>query len=111
MSAMDLATAMWNDDGHVLHLTLDKSAVHITGTTCPKGVACAHPRVGCLVDYFVNRFGLELNVGSCAPAPDIEIAWMSSGDTYDVDSCQVWIIPMDDPVFAAWRSTQTPDPA
>lgn len=105
ISELESAT-LWHNDGHVLHLMLNKSQLLITEVDCPGDAECAHDRVGCIVQYFVYTFGLECNVGVVEPHPELRIAWTVSGDTHDVDACQVWIIPSEDEAFAAWAITQ-----
>lgn len=98
-------SAIWHNDGHVIGLLIDRSQLVISSIDCPGG-DCQHHRVGCVVKYFVNTYGLECNVGIIEPQPEIQIAWTVSGDVYDIDSCQVWIIPSEDEAFAAWAATQ-----
>ena len=56
--------------------------------------------------WFVDRFGLECHVGVCVPAERIQVAWAIVGDRDDKDESQVWLISVDDDLYAAWRSTQ-----
>lgn len=100
------ATTLWHNDGHVLHLMLNKSQLVIVDIDCPGSKECAHERVGCIVEYFVYTYGLECNVGVVKPHPQLRIAWTVNGDTHDIDACQVWIIPSEDEAFAAWVITQ-----
>ena len=98
--------AVWHNDGHVLFLELNRAEVVVQMVSCPGEGECQHPRHGCLVQFFVTRFGLECNVGVCPPSAEMPIAWMFTGDTYDVDAAQVWIIPTIDEAFSAWLVTQ-----
>jgi hypothetical protein len=100
------ATSVWHNDGHIMHLELNRAEVVVTIVTCPGEGECLHERLGCIVQYFINRFGLDCNVGVCEPAGEMPVAWMIAGDPYDVDACQVWVIPTTDEAFAAWLITQ-----
>lgn len=48
-------------------------------------------------------------MGVCAPTERLDIAWALVGDSDDLDSAQVWIIPTSDDVYASWRITQNFD--
>lgn len=103
---------IWHNDGHEISLRIEKSELVVAEVTCPnaKGSACHNLNEGCVVKWFIQRFGMECNVGVCDPAPLIEIAWALVGDLgMGVDSCQVWFIPTKDDFFAAWSVTQTDD--
>lgn len=96
---------VWHNDGHAIHLRLEKSTVSVVDVECPGVPECQHDYVGCLVKFFAMRFGLECNVGIADPAGRMGIAWTVVGDPRDIDLCQVWIIPIDDEAFAAWLMT------
>lgn len=104
---VNIETVSWNDDGHVLWLELNRAEVRVTGVDCPGGddLKCASEH-GCLVRHFVLRFGLECNVGTCAPAESLAVAWTFIGSLYDLDAAQVWVIPTDDPIWGAWAGGQ-----
>lgn len=108
------AETRWHDDGHVLWLELNKSDLVVVGVLCPHRQdgesACRHRTAGCLVEWFVMRYGLECNVGVCAPAGELPVAWSLAGDPYDLDACQCWIIPISDDVFSAWAAGQRGGP-
>ena len=97
---------VWHRDGHKFRLQLHKHEVIILDVVCPGEEACQHEQAGCLVEWFLRRFGLDCNVGIAEPAGEMEIAWTLVGDTYDLDLCQVWVIPVNDEAFAAWLLTQ-----
>lgn len=99
---------VWHNDGHIMHLELRQSEVVITHVTCPGGenASCFNPQVGCIVDWFLLRFGLECNTGVAEIQPEMTIAWTISGDSVFIDECQVWVMPVDDEAFAAWLVTQ-----
>lgn len=100
--------AVWHNDGHVMYLELNKAEVVVQTVVCPGEGECQHERLGCVVQWFMNRFGLDCNVGVCPPSGEMPIAWMLVGDRYDMDACQVWVIPTEDEAFAAWLVTQEP---
>lgn len=104
MGLVNDSEMLWHNDGHHVSLRLNKSDVEITEIYCPSGRVgeCHHERVGCVVDYFIDRFGLDCNVGVCSMAESIQICWSLVGDPYDIDSCQLWFVPLNDDVFQAW---------
>lgn len=103
-------TVRWHEDGHRLWLQLVRDELVISTVLCPnKGAEqppCASRQASCVVEHFVNRFGLECNVGVCAPEEMLEVAWTLIGDRDDLDLAQVWVIPITDDVYASWRSSQ-----
>lgn len=108
MSVATDSQMVWYEDGHSLFLELNRSEVVVTAVICPnsEGSSCRQNRqVGCIVNHFVMRFGLECNVGVCPASDQIPIAWGIAGDIHDVDLCQVWIVPVTDDVYSAWAST------
>lgn len=105
MSANEM---MWYDDGHVMYLELHRSEVVVTTVLCPNGndhPCRSNKKVGCIVQFFIGRFGLECNVGVCPAEPEIAIAWSAVGDMSDVDLCQVWVVPVKDDIYSAWATT------
>lgn len=100
---------VWHNDGHHISLQLNRAETVITRTFCPSGASgnCRHERVGCIVDYFIDRFGLDCNVGTCPMAEDIQICWSLVGDPHDIDSCQMWFVPNNDDVFRDWLTSKT----
>ena len=101
----------WHDDGHQLWLQLARDELVIATVLCPHSSAlepgpCAVRQAPCVVTHFVTRFGLECNVGTCAPEEYLTVAWSLVGDPDELDLAQVWIIPTTDEVFASWRATQ-----
>lgn len=97
-------TMVWHNDGHAMHLRLDKDQLSIIQVDCPGTEEC-QINSGCIVTWFLNRYGLECNVGIASPSAIMQIAWSISGDNSDPDLCQVWVIPIDDEAFAAWLMT------
>lgn len=98
--------SVWHNDGHRISLELNRSNILVTETHCPGGSECGHATYGCMVSWFLTRYGLECNVGVAPASHEIEIAWMLSGDSYDLESAQIWVIPTSDEAFAAWLVTQ-----
>jgi hypothetical protein len=105
MTSTEVAS-VWHNDGHSISLELNRANLIITDVKCSDGEECKHQTHGCMVRWFIERYGLECNVGVTPAAPEIDIAWMSAGDMYDLESAQVWIIPVTDDAFAAWLITQ-----
>lgn len=101
----------WNVDGHRLVLNVTKSNVDVAPGICPhgavQGAPCYHAGVdGCVVNYFINVFGLETNTGTVPASPSIEIAWCSEGSEWDVDLVEFLMIPIEDPHFKDWLDSQ-----
>lgn len=101
-SQFDLA---WNNDGHTLTLQINKTDLDILQVNCPGDGPCI-TRHGCVVKYFVERYGFECNIGVCAPEETLEICWALVGDTYDLEVSQLWFVPVKDDVFYAWMSSR-----
>jgi hypothetical protein len=97
----------WHNDGHVLVMRLNQSELEVF-CTCP-GTPDRECGKGdfCIVDYFVNRFGLDCNIGVCPPAEMLEICWAVAGDAEDPELAQVWFVPINDEVFHAWMVSRT----
>lgn len=100
----------WHEDGHRLLLQLARDELIVSTVLCPNRgddePECSSRQTSCVVEYFVNRFGLECNVGVCAPEETLEVAWTLVGDRDSLDLAQVWIIPTTDDVYSSWRATQ-----
>jgi hypothetical protein len=108
---VEVADTVWHDDGHVMALQLNQAEVSITTTICPhpKGEGdCWHQEVGCLVAWFLDRFGLDCHVGVASPEPEMGIAWSFSGTHYDLDAAQVWVMSVKDDFYSAWVASQRP---
>ena len=102
--------ADWHNDGHRVSLRLDGSGVGVNLIFCPGGRKtglCQHRTGRCVVDWFVSTYGLECNVGQAAARPELEIAWTLLGDDLELESCQLWFLPVDDPAFASWVAVQS----
>lgn len=113
MSTITPDEVVWSNDGHTITLHLDKENLEILQVTCPhdseQDESQDHPclsnsRVGCVVKYFVNLYGFECNIGSCAPEPVLEISWSLLGSIDDIDQAQLWFVPVKDEVFYAWMT-------
>lgn len=104
--------AVWHNDGHEIKVTLEQQHVHVALSECPNNhkpnTACYHEDVnGCVVDYFVELFGIECNVGTAPATNPLPIAWAYVGTSRNLEKTQVWIIPSNDDAFAAWFDDQT----
>ena len=102
---------IWHPDGHAIDLLLNKEEIKVSSNVCPHGESvdadCYHEGVsGCIVKYFINVYGLESNIGQADVAPRIEIAWSVTGSKWDPDLVTLYVIPVDDPTFAEWLSSQ-----
>ena len=111
------AELRWHDDGHELWLQLARDELVVATVICPHASnrdddpgPCRVRQADCVVEHFVTRFGLECNVGTCAPEEYLRVAWSLVGNPDELDLAQVWIIPTSDDVFASWRATQATDP-
>jgi len=102
-------TTVWHSDGHSIYMVLNRNEIEIQVVSCPghEGRECQVGKFDCIVDWFLDRFGLDCNVGVCDISSTMEIAWSVQGDTSDPDLCQVWVIPIADEAFNAWLATQT----
>lgn len=100
---------VWHNDGHRLHLQINRNELVVSSVTCPGGDdrQCAIGKTDCIVQHFVDIYGLECNVGICDATSEMTVAWSAVGDMEDLDLCQVWIIPIDDEAFSAWLITQS----
>lgn len=101
--------SVWHSDGHRMYMQLNRNELSIQVVTCQgeEGRECKVGKFDCIVEWFLNRYGLDCNVGVSEVSSDMEIAWMVTGDTDDHDLCQVWVIPIADEAFSAWLTTQT----
>ncbi len=93
----------WHDDGHVIVLELKQNEVYVTTVMCPKECKCSHADADCVVTFFVEAYGLDVNVGTCPAAEKIQVAWTFIEKSKDLEGCQVWITPVDDPLFSAFK--------
>jgi hypothetical protein len=99
----------WHSDGHSLFLTLTQADVSISMVRCPnegKSGPCFHPKVGCVVTWFLMNYGLECHVGVSYPEEEMVVAWALIGESYDIDACQVWVISVNDLLFSTWAASQ-----
>ena len=96
---------VWHNDGHTIMLELNRAEVKVLYVSCPEEGPCQHLTYGCMVRFFLSRFGLECNVGVAPPAEEMSIAWSMHGDSHDLEAAQIWIIPTSDEAFSAWLFT------
>lgn len=100
---------VWNDDGHIIVLQLNQSELRVLETECPHPAGegeCWHYEVGCVVGWFVKRFGLDCHVGVAPPKDKMRVAWSWVGSAHDLDMAQVWIMSTDDEFYSAWSFSQ-----
>jgi hypothetical protein len=93
---------VWHNDGHVLHLKIDRAELVVVSIDCPDLGECSSEEHGCVVRWFIDRFGMECNVGSCPASETLTICWTLSGSIRDMDAAQMWFMPLTDEVFNAW---------
>jgi hypothetical protein len=99
---------IWHQDGHKVSLMLTRANLLISTVSCPDAKGeCHNERVGCVVTWFLMRYGLDCHVGQASPMPELEIAWTLVGDQFDIEACQVWVISIDDPLYGSWAVSQS----
>jgi len=110
MSIVEHSSMDWHDDGHTIALQIIGADLRIVGMFCPhesdQTKPCRHPRHGCIVKSFVDRYGLDCNVGSCPAASQVTLCWTNVGDPDDIETMQIWVIPRNDDVFGSWLENQ-----
>ena len=98
----------WNNDGHKVSLRLNKSDLEVSEVVCPHdpedSESPCFTETGCVVTNFINLYGLECNIGVCPPEPEMEICWCIQGSISDIETSQLWFVPVKDEVFYAWMS-------
>lgn len=102
---------VWHNDGHKIYLQLEKATVSVVPLGCPfdedPSAPCYHKGLGgCAVRYFVQMYGLDVNVGIADPMAEMPISWTLQGDGYSVDRAQLWIIPNNDIQFMGFLESQ-----
>lgn len=97
------AEMVWHNDNHAIHLRVNRSEVEIVHVDCPgENNSACQVDDQCVVQYFIDRFGFDCNAGSCPASETIQICWTLGGNTKDLDSCQLWFMPITDETFQAW---------
>jgi hypothetical protein len=104
---MESVNHEWHNDGHQIKLVVERGDVVVSMAFCPngrkEGTNCWNARAQvCVVAYFVDRYGLDTNVGVAPASSLMDIAWSFEGDVHDIDASQVWIIPLSDVAFSGW---------
>jgi hypothetical protein len=99
---------VWHNDGHVLHVRINKSELEIVSIDCPSPESgeCRVEHYGCAVQWFLDRYGFECNAGACPASESIPICWTLSGDGRELDSAQLWFMPLTDEIFHAWLTSR-----
>ncbi len=98
----------WIEDGHVLHFRMDLDSIYISHVECPhRGTTslCNRMRDNCVVDTYVGTYGTEINIGSTTLDGPQEISWVPILGESDLDRefVQIWIIPVSDPDYIAFK--------
>lgn len=92
-------------DGHIISFVLDRDEVKISEIHCPnvgRTSLCNRRRNFCVVERFIDAYGIDLNLGRVVLNGPIEIAWSPvHGDESDLDLefDTVWYVPIDDPDY------------
>lgn len=99
---------IWIEDGHKLHFRIDQAEVGVFYVECPfEGLQarCNKGRENCVIDTFVAIYGTELNIGEAFIYGPLEIAWTPVLGQSDIDDefAQVWIIPLADQSYKAFK--------
>lgn len=100
---------MWHNDGHKISLQINKSELEITDIHCPAeddSAKCYMDGIGCVVTWFLNRYGMECNAGKCPSASELEFCWTIVGDHRNIEAAQVWFMPLTDVMFNAWLTSE-----
>lgn len=90
------------EDGHVIAFALERDALKVVEVICPNVGStslCNRRRTYCVVQRFIDAYGMDLNIGNAPLNGPIEIAWFPVyGDESDLDSEYetVWIVPVVD---------------
>lgn len=95
----------WHVDGHTASFMIKQTEVYVYPDVCPfpiDGPCRMGPNRSCIVGYYIEMFGLEINVGATVVNGPVEFAWAFVGEPTDLELAQVWIIPKEDDVFAPW---------
>ncbi len=105
MTTMELE-AQWHNDGHQIAVRIDRDRVHVVLDYCPnldqEDTECWNAEAdGCIVRWFLEVYGLDINQGTAPAGPTMEIAWSAQRGA-DLTSSQVWIIPSNDEAFSGW---------
>ncbi len=109
MTTMELE-AQWHNDGHKIAVQINIDRTHIVLDWCPnldqEDTECWSAEAdGCIVRWFIEVWGLDINVGTAPAAAIMEVAW-SAQRGGDLTSSQVWIIPIEDEAFSGWITEQ-----
>jgi hypothetical protein len=104
---------VWHNDGHRIILRINRAELEVLEVICPHETGsgpCKDRKNECVVRLFIYRFGMDCNGGVCPPSQELPICWTISGDIDDMDSSQVWFMPLTDEIFTAWMVSNGLDP-
>ena len=101
---------VWRKDGHRVILLVDRAEVTISLEYCPNGskpdTDCWNREAkGCVVKYFIDLYGLDINEGMAPAALFKEISWTYQ-EGLDLYTSEVKIVPVEDANFSAWVEEQ-----
>jgi len=99
---------VWHNDGHQIELRINRSELEIIEVSCQAEDSESICMVDgqCIVKFFINRFGMECNIGICSPSQYLEICWGIFGNFNDLEACQLWFVPINDEAFYAWMTSR-----
>lgn len=99
----------WKVDNHTVTFMLDQAEVKMFLANCPvviDGPCRFGPDGECIVRYYIQLYGIDLNVGSVIIDQEfVPIAWSYHGERNRLDEGQIWIIPVDDSSFGSWLAS------
>lgn len=98
----------WHRDGHKIRLQINKAELEIVDIECPDSESngdCYMEDYGCVVTWFLNRYGMECNAGKCPASSELEVCWTFIGDKKNIEAAQVWFMPLTDDFFMAWLTS------
>lgn len=95
---------LWHNDDHEVMLRISKAELEIIEIKCPHNTSsdCWDENHGCLVEWYLSRYGMECNAGTCPASESIKLCWTIVGDRKNLEAAQLWFMPTTDETFAAW---------
>lgn len=114
MTDAALSEPQWIEDGHRIIFRIERDIITIFYVECPfegQVALCNRGREDCIINTFTNVYGAEINIGSCNIDGPMEIAWVPQLGECDLDRefAQVWIIPLADPDYKAYKVLKEPE--
>jgi hypothetical protein len=107
---INVVEQMWHNDNHTLILRINRSELEILDVLCPvpeTGGECTNASGECVVQWFIERYGMDCNGGVCMAEAEMKICWTLIGDKTDYESSQLWFMPVKDEIFQAWLTANS----